>query len=201
MHPYRSKNLEFTSFDAAKHDEALFQIHSQAESWIKGTPQLKGPMDRKYHDKVVTNLQELFLFVVINKVVVNTDSEEPAGQRTLIPIGRVSLKHTGLDMTHHRSCSVGILIGEEYQGQGYGAETVSWLLDWAFKYANMNRVELNVFEWNLRAIEMYKRVGFKEEGRKRQALWHDGRFWDDVGMGILQSEWREMRAKESQVIS
>jgi len=54
---------------------------------------------------------------------------------------------------------------------------------------NLHRVSLDVFEYNPRAIRSYEKVGFKHEGRVRQALNRDGRRWDILYMGILREEW------------
>jgi len=65
------------------------------------------------------------------------------------------------------------------------------ILRFAFCELNLHRVNLNVFEYNPRAIHCYEKVGFKHEGRLRQCLNRDGRRWDLVYMGILRGEWQE----------
>jgi hypothetical protein len=89
----------------------------------------------------------------------------------------------------NRSTNFGISIVPEHQGNGYGPEAVSWLLDWCFLTAGLHRVELGVFEWNERARKIYERLGFVAEGRQRESLWKDGRWWDRISMGILEHEW------------
>ncbi len=37
----------------------------------------------------------------------------------------------------------------------------------------------------LPAIACYRECGFQEEGRLRQHVYRDGRFWDELVMGIL----------------
>ena len=53
---------------------------------------------------------------------------------------------------------------------------------------NLHRVDLQVFEFNERAIASYRKVGFREEGRLRQHMYRDGRYWDIIHMGILRHE-------------
>jgi RimJ/RimL family protein N-acetyltransferase len=53
-----------------------------------------------------------------------------------------------------------IIIEEKLRGKGYGKEIVSYLLYYAFKNLNQSKVELNVFEWNIVAINCYKKMGF-----------------------------------------
>jgi ribosomal protein S18 acetylase RimI-like enzyme len=50
-------------------------------------------------------------------------------------------------------------------------------------------VGLTVFAFNERAIRAYEKAGFRVEGRLREAVRRDGRFWDEIAMGILRGEW------------
>lgn len=96
-------------------------------------------------------------------------------------------------MAHHRCSEFGIDIKTEYQAQGYGGEAIDWMLDWAFKNAGLHRVECNVLGWNTRAHKVYRRFGFKEEGRRRECLFKDDKWWDEVHLGILKNEWQGIR--------
>ncbi len=91
-----------------------------------------------------------------------------------------------------RNAFVGIGIGRrEDWGKGYGTDAMKILLRFAFTEVNLNRVTLNVFEYNPRAIRSYEKAGFKREGIMRGALLKDGKRWDMVYMGILRQEWQE----------
>jgi ribosomal protein S18 acetylase RimI-like enzyme len=50
-----------------------------------------------------------------------------------------------------------------------------------------------VFEFNERAIRAYRRCGFVVEGRSRESIWRDGRWWDELAMSVLESDWRATR--------
>ncbi len=93
-----------------------------------------------------------------------------------------------------RNAWVGIGLGErEYWGKGYGTDAMNVLLRFAFHELNLHRINLNVFEYNPRAIHCYEKVGFKHEGRLRGCLNREGHHWDLVYMGILRSEGEESR--------
>ena len=62
--------------------------------------------------------------------------------------------------------------------------------DYAFRLRNLRRVWLEVHASNERAIRAYSSCGFVEEGRMREHIWLDGRYLDNVLMGILRDEWR-----------
>ena len=103
-----------------------------------------------------------------------------------------------LDIDHiNRCCGIGIFIGnKEYWGKGYGAEAMRLLLGYAFDYLNMNNIMLTVYEFNERAYACYKKVGFKDIGRRRKAIYREGRFHDDIIMDILAEEFRALRPRE-----
>jgi RimJ/RimL family protein N-acetyltransferase len=82
-----------------------------------------------------------------------------------------------------------ITIGEKgYWNKGYGTDTILLLLKLAFQEVNLQKVELRVFEYNERAIKVYEKCGFKREGVRRRALFRDGRYYDQILMGILREE-------------
>jgi hypothetical protein len=58
----------------------------------------------------------------------------------------------------------------------------------------LHRIALFVFEFNERAVRAYKRCGFVIEGRARESIWRDGRWWDELAMSVLESDWRKRRA-------
>jgi RimJ/RimL family protein N-acetyltransferase len=83
-----------------------------------------------------------------------------------------------------------ITIGEpDAWGKGYGTEATELMLAHAFTRLALHRVGLTVFEFNARAIKAYEKCGFVEEGRARQAILREGRFWDEIHMSVLLDEW------------
>ena len=86
-----------------------------------------------------------------------------------------------------------ITIGEkDTWGRGYGTEATQLMLRHAFERLSLHRVALSVFEFNQRAIRSYRRCGFQVEGRAREAIWREGRWWDEITMSILEPEWRAL---------
>ena len=84
-----------------------------------------------------------------------------------------------------------ITIGEpDTWGKGYGTEATQLMVDHAFGTLGLHRVSLYVFEFNERAIRAYQRCGFVIEGRARESIWRDGRWWDELAMSVLESDWR-----------
>jgi RimJ/RimL family protein N-acetyltransferase len=95
-----------------------------------------------------------------------------------------------------------ITIGEkDAWGQGYGTEATELMLEHAFDRLRLHRVALSVFAFNERAIRSYRKVGFVVEGRSRDAIWRDGRYWDELQMSILEDDWRERRSRDARPVS
>lgn len=88
-----------------------------------------------------------------------------------------------------RHAYLGIVIGEkDYWGQGYGADAITTLLNFAFTQMNLHRVFLTVYDYNQRAIRCYEKCGFKHEGCMRQAHFYDGKYYNELVMGVLRDE-------------
>lgn len=89
----------------------------------------------------------------------------------------------------NRTTTFGLMIGEpDARGRGYGTETTILMLDYAFTVLGLHSVMLTVNEFNLAGQRVYEKAGFKEFGRRRQARWMAGRFWDDVYMDCLADD-------------
>lgn len=89
---------------------------------------------------------------------------------------------------------VGIFIGDKDKwGKGYGTDAMRILVKFIFEQMNINRIKLNVFSFNQRAIKSYEKCGFKVEGILRQEVFRDGKYYDDIVMGILKEEYFEQK--------
>jgi RimJ/RimL family protein N-acetyltransferase len=89
-----------------------------------------------------------------------------------------------------RSATVGITLGEkDLWGQGYGSEALGLLVGYLFDHHNLRRVQLDTWSGNERAIRSFARIGFREEGRLREAVRAPDGYFDRVIMGVLRAEW------------
>jgi len=92
--------------------------------------------------------------------------------------------------------TVGIFIGQEaYLGRGYGTDAMRVLVDFLFNETNLNKLTLNVFSFNERAVKSYKKCGFVVEGTHRQEIFRGGRYHDELHMGLLRAEWEANKEK------
>jgi RimJ/RimL family protein N-acetyltransferase len=125
--------------------------------------------------------------------IVDIETDTPIGRCLLFSIDWVN-----------RHAMLGIFIGEKtFWSKGYGQEAVTLLLDYAFTLLNLNSVMLGVMAFNERAIQCYKKVGFKEIGRRRQARIIGDQKYDGILMDILAEEFTSSHIQQylSQKIS
>lgn len=101
-------------------------------------------------------------------------------------IGEVVLN--GIDWPN-KSSSMRIAIWDPARrDHGFGTEAIRLLVDFAFATLELNRIELEVFDFNPRARHVYEKAGFRWEGTRREALLWAGEFIDAHVMGLLRND-------------
>lgn len=109
-------------------------------------------------------------------------------------IGDIELNYIDL---LNRSSFIRIQISNNnYLSKGYGTEAMKLLLDYGFGVYNLHRIELEVYSYNHRAIQAYKKLGFKEEGIKRESIYYNHEYHDTIIMGILRNEFIQIEKSQ-----
>ncbi|GHV46199.1 N-acetyltransferase [Clostridia bacterium] len=86
------------------------------------------------------------------------------------------------------SAEIYIFIGEnEDRGHGYGSEAMRLILEYGFDVLNMHNLMLYAYSFNDRAISLYKRLGFREFGRRREAHYLNGKYHDIIYLDKLNA--------------
>lgn len=91
----------------------------------------------------------------------------------------------------NRNCYVGADVVPKLQKKGYAGEMYGYMLALLFDQWGLHRVGLATMENNREALALYRKLGFKEEGREREAIFRHGGFYDLIIMGLFASGWRE----------
>lgn len=78
----------------------------------------------------------------------------------------------------------------ELTGKGYGSEAIKIVLQFVFEELHLNRLQLEVFDHNLRGIRAYEKVGFVKEGVLRESLYYNGNYSDEIIMAILKTNYK-----------
>ncbi|KAJ7598452.1 acyl-CoA N-acyltransferase [Mycena floridula] len=140
------------------------------------------PRPQSTIEKYLDGFQQALMFVVI-------ETKDSA-----IFVGVSSLRLED-DNPKNRDVLFGVALKPSFWNMGYGKEITRFMVDHAFRHLGMHRVSLTVYEWNPIAFEMYRKIGFIEEGRRRKSNWTPDGWQDTISMGILAEEWDETLAK------
>jgi len=104
-------------------------------------------------------------------------------------IGNIGIK--GITLVHRRA-EMGIVIGSKQDwGKGYAFDAIVTMLRYAFDTLGLHAVKIRAHEDHTRALDLYRRVGFVDVGRDREAVFQEGRFADYVALDIIDREFRE----------
>lgn len=103
------------------------------------------------------------------------------------PVGAIDLHE--IDPVNG-GAGLGIVIGDPADtGRGYGSDAIAALLAFGFGELRLERVWLDVYDFNDRARRVYERAGFVHEAVLRRAVFRAGRHVDVHRMAILREEW------------
>lgn len=100
-------------------------------------------------------------------------------------VGTAGLHPVGPHLRRRHVMMLGISVAPEAQGQGVGRALMTAMCDFADRWAQVLRLELQVFADNHRAIALYQSMGFVHEGRHVGYALRDGRYVDSLSMARL----------------
>ena len=118
--------------------------------------------------------------------------EDTIAEKTIFLVAEVEGKIVGftrcagskLSRFRHKA-EFGICISKEYWGHGIGKVLLKSILIWADS-VRIEKISLTVIQTNTKAIQLYKRYGFVEEGLLiKDRIHRDGNYYNTVIMGRL----------------
>lgn len=93
----------------------------------------------------------------------------------------------GLQNPHNRA-TISCLLSPEFWKKGLACEALLKMVEYLFEALNKNRLHLYVDPVNTRAVNLFKRVGFKHEGILREYEYENGKFIDIAIMSFLKQD-------------
>jgi [ribosomal protein S5]-alanine N-acetyltransferase len=105
---------------------------------------------------------------------------------TDVHVGNVTLNHVSWV---HRTADTGLMIGRrEFWGRGFAFEAWSLLIEHAFERLNLRKIIAGVIADNVASFRVLQRLGFRQEGLLRAALFADGAYRDSLVLGMFREE-------------
>ena len=113
-------------------------------------------------------------------------------------IGTVGLQNIDL-RNRHAEFGRFMIPDIQYRNKGYGYQAVRLILEYSFDHLNLNRVYLDVLEYNSAAISLYEKMGFEQEGIKQKHIYKNGRYHNLICMSLLKENvvWKRSAKNES----
>jgi len=146
----------------------------------------------------INNKEELFQFAgpLFNFPLTNDQLLEYINKQDKKPF-KVILKETNETIGH---CELNfengnnrlsrILIGnEKYRNKKLGEQIVRNMVDLFFNHQSVKKVDLNVFDWNTRAIKCYEKVGFIINHQNTDYLNVYGKIWTRLNMELKRENY------------
>lgn len=93
--------------------------------------------------------------------------------------------------------SVGMQIDRDHRGKGYGTSAMEIILRYAFFERRLNKYYGSVLEGNIASATMLKKMGCIEEGRRRQMVYTNGKYYDEILFGLTKTEFEAKSSKEA----
>jgi len=94
----------------------------------------------------------------------------------------------------NKNIYVGADLHEDWRGQGLSYMSYEHFIPYLFKSYQLHKISLEVLANNTRAIKLYKKLGFVEDGIKREDVLKKTGYVDSIIMSLLKKEWKERPA-------
>jgi RimJ/RimL family protein N-acetyltransferase len=138
------------------------------------------PSPREYQTQWFNKLQT---DVLNQRLAITTDEDGLIGISSIMNID-----------WRNRHAWHGIVLGDkDIRGKGYGVDTVMATMRYAFDEMNLERLDGSIIEYNTISYSLYcNKLGWKEEGRKKNYYFRRGKYYDQIIVGINRDNYYEL---------
>ncbi|KAG5986537.1 hypothetical protein E4U54_005374 [Claviceps lovelessii] len=223
VHAWRTKRLEFIRIDESNEaiKEFLPQVEQDPVVLALASSRVLGPQGEKdmraqleawsnallgvaicLRDDVAGGGQEDVMKMKTKKTKKEEEEEEEEetrndakrySQRTIV--GTMCLGWGGINArtAQHRTAQMSITLSRQHQNKGYGREAINWMVDWAFMHAGLHTVCLTAASYNPRGIHLYRSIGFRLQGTRKETIYFNRAWYDELDFGMTEWEWETLR--------
>jgi RimJ/RimL family protein N-acetyltransferase len=129
--------------------------------------------EREYVEERVTDDDSVALLICVGE-----NEADPAGHIAFYPATAV-----------RGSTELSLMLAPEFWGEGYGTAASRLLTTYAFEERRMHRMVAQAIDANVGSCRIWEKLGFRQEGRQKEATYHQGRYMDLLLYAVLEDEW------------
>jgi len=174
------ENLKLKNFVILKDEEVdlvrKFRNHPEVRRWMYSDHEINKSEHIEFISSLVKEEKKLYFLVLQDNLCLG-----------VISLNRIDLKN--------RHAYLGIYANPEEKISNAGFFLGRALLKMSFEFIGLHSLKLEVIENNHRAINLYRKLGFKEEGRLREFVYKEGKWYDVIVMGMTEEEYFENEPK------
>lgn len=87
-----------------------------------------------------------------------------------------------------RRGELGVILGREAWGQGFGTEALHALITFACEELGLHRLEADVDPVNVRSLALFEGLGFQREGFLKERWFVHGAYQDSILLGLVNRD-------------
>lgn len=87
----------------------------------------------------------------------------------------------------------GLGIERKYWGKGYAKEAIKIILTYYFLELGYQKVNVGIYAFNERSLKLHENLGFKREGTLRSMVYTNGKYHDEIVMGLTREEFNKLK--------
>lgn len=100
-----------------------------------------------------------------------------------------------IDVDTSLQAELGIALDPKFQKMGLATEAVIAICDFLFSKKSIRRIHVSIDPRNTASLNLFSRVGFRQEAHHLESLYFKGEWCDDIVMAILAKEWQRQARK------
>ena len=167
------KNISLRALEPSDLD-FLFSVENNESFWEISSTQT--PYSKYILQKYIENAhQDIYEAKQYRFVICDTKN---------IPVGMIDL----FDFNpQHQRVGIGLLITSENQNNGYGAQALELVIDYAFTHLNVHQIFANITATNTKSISLFEKFNFKEVGIKKDWIYSNTTFKDEILYQLIKN--------------
>lgn len=160
---------EVTKSDAINIIKYLDKVSCESDflTFGEGEFEMSAKEEERFIENVLEKENHLFIVAAMGNEIIGTLSFAAGSRKRVAHVGEF-----------------GMSVIKEYWGCGVGTKLITHLLTWGRISGKIRKINLRVRSDNERAIGLYKKMGFEEEGLRKRDLFVNDKFYDTLLMGL-----------------